>query len=132
VPNGSVSTNLLRRNHGATRCQGRLPFPHVDSLSKQRSGPTKRTVLLTLLLDARVVGRVVQLPEIMALGMAQHGALFNELRSLGFEIRNEIERSADGRVLSRYSLAHDPERDPPTETTAAPESGAIPRPEAFR
>jgi hypothetical protein len=75
---------------------------------------------LLLLRDARLVGRAVPLPEIMALGIAQHGARFNELRSLGFEIRNEIVRSADGRVLSRYWLVHDPGRDSPTRTASAP------------
>jgi hypothetical protein len=47
----------------------------------------------------------------MQAGIAQHGARFKELRDQGFEITNEMERSADGVVLSRYWLRFDPERD---------------------
>ncbi|MFZ0866194.1 MAG: hypothetical protein WAU76_10415 [Candidatus Sulfotelmatobacter sp.] len=45
----------------------------------------------------------------MAAGIAQHGARFAELRQRGFVIDNELERAADGHVLSRYWLRHDPE-----------------------
>ena len=76
-----------------------------------RSGISQADVLLSMLRHARTNGRAVQLPEIMGAGIAQHGARFNELRRRGFSIRNETERSHDGRVLSRYYLEHDPERD---------------------
>jgi hypothetical protein len=64
-----------------------------------------------MLRQARASGAAVELPQIMAAGIAQHGARFNELRTRGFEIVNETERGTDGRVLSRYWLRHDPERD---------------------
>jgi hypothetical protein len=64
-----------------------------------------------MLREARADSRAVQLPEIMAVGIAQHGARFNELRARGFVITNETQRAGDGRVLSRYCLRHDPERD---------------------
>lgn len=66
---------------------------------------------LSMLRQARASGAAVELPQIMAAGIAQHGARFNELRTRGFEIVNETERGTDGRVLSRYWLRHDPERD---------------------
>jgi hypothetical protein len=47
----------------------------------------------------------------MQAGIAQHGARFKELRDQGFEIENEMERTRDGVVLSRYWLRFDPERD---------------------
>lgn len=64
-----------------------------------------------MLREARGDNRAVQLTEIMAVGIAQHLARFNELRARGFVITNETERTGDGRVLSRYWLRHDPERD---------------------
>jgi hypothetical protein len=53
----------------------------------------------------------LELPEIMRAGIAQHGARFKEIREQGFEIRNEMERTAEGVVLSRYFLVFDPEVD---------------------
>jgi hypothetical protein len=73
--------------------------------------PTQTDLLIDKLREARDAGRALELPEIMRLGIAQHGARFNEIRSQGFVITNETERAADGRVLSRYWLRHDPERD---------------------
>jgi hypothetical protein len=47
----------------------------------------------------------------MAVGIAQHGARFKEIRERGFVVVNQLERAEDGRILSRYFLRHDPERD---------------------
>lgn len=64
-----------------------------------------------MLRDARARGGCVQLPEIMAAGIAQHGARFNEIRSRGFVVENQLDRDGSGIVRSRYWLRHDPERD---------------------
>lgn len=50
----------------------------------------------------------VSLPEIQRLGIAQHSARFNELRELGFIIRNTMEHAADGTVHSYYTLVAEP------------------------
>lgn len=96
----------LWRNHEATPRQREL-----FRAGKKRECPTQADLLIEMLREARLQGRPVELPAIMAAGIAQHGARFNELRSQGFVIHNEIERAADGRVLSRYWLRFDPERD---------------------
>ena len=44
-------------------------------------------------------------------GIAQHSARLFEIRKRGFVVENQTERAADGRVLSRYWLRYDPERD---------------------
>jgi hypothetical protein len=64
-----------------------------------------------MLRAARANREPLELPSIMKAGIAQHGARFKELRNQGFEIVNELERTADGVVLSRYWLRFDPERD---------------------
>lgn len=68
-------------------------------------------VLLAMLRQARARGESLPLPQVMTAGIAQHGARFHELRARGFVIQNETERASDGRVLSRYYLRFDPERD---------------------
>jgi hypothetical protein len=69
-------------------------------------------LLAAMLREERDAGKRVALPAIMAAGIAQHGARFNELRSRGFVIENEITRRGD--VLhSCYWLRFDPERDSP-------------------
>jgi hypothetical protein len=68
-------------------------------------------LLIAKLRESRSMGRPLELTEIMRLGIAQHGARFNELRRRGFDIENEIERDGDGRILSRYWLRHDPQED---------------------
>jgi hypothetical protein len=78
---------------------------------RSRGRGTQAGVLLTMLRQARASGVSVELPQIMAAGIAQYGARFNELRARGFVIFNQTERRTDGRVLSRYWLHHDPERD---------------------
>jgi hypothetical protein len=72
---------------------------------------TQADVLLALLRSKRAVGKPLELPEILEVQIAQHGARFVELRRRGFVIDNELGRSADGRTLSRYWLRHDPEQD---------------------
>jgi hypothetical protein len=52
----------------------------------------------------------LELPEIMRLGIAQHGARMKEIRNRGFRVINELE-SVDGVLHSRYHLLFDPERD---------------------
>lgn len=72
--------------------------------------PTQTELLIAKLREARATGKALELPEIMRLGIAQHGARLKELRDRGFIIANELE-SKDGRLHSRYWLIHDPERD---------------------
>jgi len=96
----------LWRGHPATPNQNLLVFPPEG---KHRA--TQADVLIELLRQARRAGRGLELPDIMAAGIAQRGARFNEIRGRGFQIENQLERAADGRVLSRYFLLHDPERD---------------------
>ena len=52
----------------------------------------------------------LELPAIMQAGIAQHGARFNEIRSRGFEVENELDRD-NGAIRSRYVLKFDPERE---------------------
>ena len=97
----------LWRDHPATPTQQTLTFLNKT----RRKQVTQADVLLNALRQARASGRALDLPDIMALGIAQHGARLNELRSRNFEIENEMERDDEGRVLSRYWLRFDPERD---------------------
>jgi hypothetical protein len=78
---------------------------------KGRDGVTQRRVLLKMLRDARSIGGAVAMPDIMSAGIAQHGARFNELRSRGFVVENELDRNGIGSVRSRYGLRYDPELD---------------------
>ena len=78
---------------------------------RKRARPTKAEVIVELLREKRVEGRPLELPEIMAVGIAQHGARFNEIRSRGFVVENELDRDSRGVVRSRYWLRYDPERD---------------------
>jgi hypothetical protein len=79
--------------------------------SRKRSRRTQADVIVALLREKRAFGKPLELPEIMAAGIAQHGARLREIRSRGFVVRNEMERRPDGCVLSRYWLESDPERD---------------------
>jgi len=94
------------RNHPSTPTQQHLTFRSRT----RRKQVTQSDVLLHALRHARASGRALELPEIMALGIARHGVRLNELRSRRFVIDNEMEREPKGRVLSRYSR-FDPERD---------------------
>jgi hypothetical protein len=78
---------------------------------KGRDGGTQRSVLLKMLRDARASDGAVALPDIMSAGIAQHGARFNELRSRGFVVENELDRDGRGSLHSRYRLRYDPELD---------------------
>lgn len=78
---------------------------------RNRGGDTQAGILLSMWRQARASGVSVKLPQIMAEGIAQHGARLLEIRRRGFVVENQTERAADGRVLSRYRLRHDPERD---------------------
>jgi len=102
----------LWKDHEATPRQAQLVFG-----KKRNCGPpTQADVIVQLLREKRALGQPLELPEIMALGIAQHGTRIFELRDRGFVIENQQERSTDGRVLSRYWLRFDPERDSPLET----------------
>jgi hypothetical protein len=72
--------------------------------------PTQTELLISKLREARAEGRGLELPEIMRLGIAQHGARLKEIRDRGFKVINELE-SVDGVLHSRYWLLFDPERD---------------------
>jgi hypothetical protein len=97
----------LWRDHPASPRQEQLAFKS----SRKRARPTQAEVIIELLREKRADGRPLELPEIMAAGIAQHGARMKEIRQRGFVVRNELERSPDGRVFSRYWLECDPEQD---------------------
>ena len=97
----------LWRNHPTTPRQKSL-FPKVTR--KRKGQPTQVDVLITMLREARAQGKPLDLPDIMRVGIAQHGARFNEIRSRGFAVRNEIDRE-NGAARSCYWLEHDPELD---------------------
>jgi hypothetical protein len=98
----------LWRGHPAAPHQQELPF---DRIRKRRKQVTQADVLIGLLRDARTKCIPLELPEIMRVGIAQHGARFKELREHGFQIENVMERTAEGVVRSWYWLRHDPEMD---------------------
>ena len=98
----------LWRDHPATPHQQTLPF---RTKSNQRSQPTQADVLIGMLRIARANREPLELPTIMKAGIAQHGARLKEIRDRGFRVQNEMERTADGVVLSRYWLTFDPEVD---------------------
>jgi Helix-turn-helix domain len=98
----------LWRSHPATPHQQTLPF---GKRAKRRTQLSQTDVLIGMLRTARANRMPLELPAIMKAGIAQHGARFKELREQGFQIDNEMERTSDGVVLSRYWLRHDPERD---------------------
>ena len=95
---------LFWRGHEATPRQQRLASPKKGRI-------TQADVLIAMLRRTREKGGALELPEIMAVGIAQHGARFKEIRERGFVVVNQLERAEDGRILSRYFLRHDPERD---------------------
>ena len=96
------------RNHPATPHQQDLPFGRNR---KRRKQVTQADVLIGMLREARAKRIPLELPEIMRVGIAQHGARFKEIREQGFEVRNEMERTPEGVVQSRYWLTFDPEVD---------------------
>jgi len=98
----------LWRDHSATPHQRQLQF---TPKRKRRSQPTQADLLIEMLRTARANQTPLSLPEIMGLGIAQHGARFKEIRDRGFRVENVMERKADGAVHSWYWLRFDPERD---------------------
>ena len=94
--------------HLATPRQQALPF---GAKAKRCARLTQADVLIDMLRTARAKREPLQLPEIMRAGIAQHGARMKEIRDRGFKVENEMERTADGVVLSRYWLTFDPEVD---------------------
>ncbi|NYF88895.1 helix-turn-helix domain-containing protein [Tunturiibacter empetritectus] len=97
----------LWQNHPATPHQQTL-FPKTQR--KRNGKPTQADVLITMLREARSQNRALELPAIMQAGIAQHGARFNEIRSRGFEVENELDRD-NGAIRSRYVLKFDPEME---------------------
>lgn len=97
----------LWRDHPATPRQEQLVF----KASRKRSRRTQADVIVELLREKRALGGALELPEIMAAGIAQHGARFNEIRARGFVVENELEHDKSGMVRSRYWLKFDPERE---------------------
>ena len=95
----------LWHDHFATPKQEQLSFRS----GRKNSRLTQADVIVALLREKRAQSKPLELPEIMAAGIAQHGARMNEIRQRGFVVRNELEHSPNGRVLSRYWLEHDPE-----------------------
>ena len=94
----------LWRKHPATERQRNLFRSNI----KRGTKPTQADVLIGMLRRKRADNSALELPEIMQAGIAQHGARFNELRSRGFEIENQLEHR-DGAICSRYILNFDPE-----------------------
>src|SRR4051812_45700033 len=92
----------LWREHPTTPAQQRLGF------LPQGARPSQ-ALLVEMLRQALAEHRALELPEIMAAGIAQHGARFNEIRSRGFIVENETARDSAGRIQSRYYLRFDPE-----------------------
>ncbi len=97
----------LWHDHPATPRQEQLVFQS----SRKHPRRSQANVIVELLREKRAQGKPLELPEIMAAGIAQHGARMNEIRQRGFVVRNELERSHDGRVVSHYWLEFDPEHD---------------------
>ena len=95
--------------------RGHPTTPHQQSLSfepkrRRRAQLTQADVLIGMLRAARASRSPLDLPSTMRAGIAQHGARFKEIRDQGFQIENEMERTADG-IISRYWLRYDPELD---------------------
>lgn len=88
-----------------------IGHPATPTQRKKHGKATQCELLAEKLRQARASGAAVELPDILRLGIAQHRARLAELRERGFLIRNEMERSSNGIVLSRYWLTFDPEQD---------------------
>ena len=91
--------------HAATPAQRELAFRKGCRKSERL---TQADLLAAMLREKKAVGKPVDLPAIMAAGIAQHGARFNELRSRGLVIENQMSREG-GAIHSRYFLKFDPE-----------------------
>ena len=102
-----VRNSLLWEDHPDTPRQRTLSL----AASRKPGKLTQADLLIDMLRSARMAGRALELPEIMRAGIAQHGARLAALRQRGFVIHNEMERSSDGLVLSRYWLTLDPAQE---------------------
>src|SRR5438270_3122083 len=95
----------LCRNHPATERQ--LTFVFQASPPPPSRRTTQADVLIELLRARRAAGLALELPDILAAGIAQHSARLLELRERGFIIENEMQRSAAGHVVySSYRLVY--------------------------
>jgi hypothetical protein len=109
-PKPTVSAeHSLWVGHPATPSQQSSSFD-AGAAQERPKRPPQADVLLGKLRTARSQGVALGLPDIMALGIAQHGARLVELRARGYRIENKMWRT-DGAIHSEYKLAHDPERD---------------------
>lgn len=100
----------LWRNHPATETQ--LTFVFQASPPPPSGRTTQTDVLIGLLRARRADGLTLELPDILAAGIAQHSARLLELRARGFIIENSMRRSPTGHVVySGYRLLFDPQRD---------------------
>ena len=68
-----------------------------------RHRKNQRDLLLALLISARSRDAEVALPEILELGIAQYSARIHELRKMGCQIENRIQR-VDGVTRSWFRL----------------------------
>gem|GEM_PF-5982391 len=93
-------------NHEATPNQQKI----VYGQSPKRNRPTQAELLIEMLRRARQYGKPLMLPEIMALGIAQHTGRIFDIRARGFKVTNNLSRLGSV-VHSSYVLEHDPERD---------------------
>jgi len=98
----------LWRGHPGTSKQQYLPF---GTRTNRRIRQNQADLLIEMLRTARANHPPLSLPQIMGVGIAQHGARFKEIRDRGFRVENVMERRADGAVHSWYWLRFDPERD---------------------
>jgi hypothetical protein len=96
----------LWKDNPATPTQEQLVFQS----NRKRSRRTQADLIIELLREKRTQGKPLELPVIMAAGIAQHSARFHEIRSRGFVVVNETDRNGEV-VRSRYFLTFDPERD---------------------
>ena len=78
----------------------------MQPISNTKPFLTQREKLRALMFSRE--GQWVPLPDVQALGIAQHGARFKELREelepRGYKIENKMEHGADGIVRSWYML----------------------------
>jgi hypothetical protein len=96
--------SALWHGHDATPAQVSL-FDQPDQSAKK---PTQADLILNLLRLARARGTPLPFPEILKLHVGQYNARLKELRQQGYEIKNEMTRTADGTIHSTYRLVFDP------------------------
>jgi hypothetical protein len=72
--------------------------------------PTQTEQLIAKLREPRDQGKALELPGIMHLGIARHGARVKEIRNRGVQVVHELE-SVAGVLHSRHCPLFDPGRD---------------------